>query len=485
MTTRPAAVVVLAAGEGTRMRSTTPKVLHEISGRSLVGHAVFAAQELKPDQLTIVIGHGRDQVAAHLGDVAPDVTTVVQEQQLGTGHAVSVALDHLPERDGVVVVTYGDVPLLTGATLHQLVDAHVADGNAVTVLTADVADPTGYGRIVRDDNGDVRSIVEHKDADADTRVITEINSGIYAFDAAILRSGLSRLTTDNAQGELYLTDVLGSARDDGRRVGAFVTDDPWQTEGVNDRVQLAAMTRELSRRIAREWMRAGVTMIDPDSTWIDATVTLDSDVVLHPGVQLRGHTRIGSDAEIGPDSTVADTSVGAGASVVRSHVSGADIGAAATVGPFTYLRPGAVLNEKSKAGAFVEVKASSVGAGAKVPHLSYVGDATIEEGVNIGAGTIFANYDGVAKHHTIVGRHSFVGSDSVLVAPVELADGSYVAAGSTVTAATEPGELAVARAHQRNIEGWVSRRRAGTATAEAADAARHGAGGDHGEGEQA
>ncbi len=485
VTTRPAAVVVLAAGEGTRMKSSTPKVLHEVAGRSLVGHAVAAAQDLKPDHLTVVIGHGRDQVAAHLEQVAPGVTTAVQEQQLGTGHAVMVALEQLPPADGVVVVTYGDVPLLTGDTLNALVDTHVADGNAVTVLTAHVADPTGYGRIVRADDGGVRAIVEHKDAAADVLRITEINSGIYAFDGAVLRANLQRVTSDNAQGELYLTDVLGLARADGLRVGAVVTDDPWQTEGVNDRVQLAAMNRELNRRVTERWMREGVTMIDPATTWIDVTVTLARDVVLRPGVQLLGATEVGAGAEIGPDATLHDTVVGAGASVVRTHATGARIGESAAVGPFTYLRPGAVLEAKAKAGAYVEIKKSTVGRGAKVPHLTYVGDATIGEGANIGAGTIFANYDGVAKHHTVVGRHSFVGSDSVLVAPVELADGSYVAAGSTVVAGTEPGQLAVARARQRNIDGWVERKRAGTATDEAARQAKEQHSADQAEGEQA
>lgn len=466
------------------MKSSTPKVLHEVAGRSLVGHAVAAAQELKPDHLSVVIGHGRDLVAAHLAGVAPGVTTAVQEQQLGTGHAVGVALETLPELDGVVVVTYGDVPLLTGDTLHELVERHVADGNAVTVLTAHVADPTGYGRIVREDDGGVRAIVEHKDADADVLRITEINSGIYAFDAAVLRAGLGRITTQNAQGELYLTDVLGLARQDGRRVGAVVTGDPWQTEGVNDRVQLAAMNREFNRRVTERWMRSGVTMIDPATTFIDVTVTLERDVVLRPGVQLRGRTEIAAGAEVGPDTTLVDTVVGPGASVVRVHSDGAQIGAGAAVGPYTYLRPGAVLAERAKAGAYVEIKKSTVGPGAKVPHLTYVGDATIGEGANIGAGTIFANYDGVAKHPTTVGRHVFVGSDSVLVAPVELADGSYVAAGSTVVSATAPGELAVARGRQRNIAGWVARRRAGTKTAAAAEAAAADTTGDSDEGDE-
>jgi bifunctional UDP-N-acetylglucosamine pyrophosphorylase/glucosamine-1-phosphate N-acetyltransferase len=454
------------------MKSSTPKVLHELAGRTLVGHAVAAAQSLQPDHLTVVIGHGRDQVAAHLAEIAPQTTTAIQDKQLGTGHAVQCALDTLPELHGVVVVTYGDVPLLTGETLRDLTAEHVAAGNGVTVLTAELEDPTGYGRIVRDDAGGVARIVEHKDAGEDILRIKEFNSGIYVFDADALRDGLSRLTTDNAQGELYLTDVLGHARADGRRVGALVTGDVWQTEGVNDRVQLAALGRELNRRITTRLMRDGVTITDPPTTWIDVTVAVEPDAVLRPGVQLHGFTRIGVGAEVGPDTTLRDTVVGAGASVVRTHAVGAEIGARATVGPFSYLRPETTLGEKGKIGGFVETKKARIGAGSKVPHLSYVGDATIGDGVNIGAGTIVANYDGVAKHHTTIGDHTFVGSDSVLVAPVDLADGSYVAAGSTVTSGTEPGELAVARARQRNIEGWVERKRAGTATDEAARRAK-------------
>lgn len=468
MTTRPAAVVVLAAGEGTRMKSATPKVLHELAGRSLVGHAVVAAQTLDPEHLVVVVGHGRERVSAHLADVAPAVTTAIQDQQLGTGHAVGCALETLPELDGVIVVTYGDVPLLTGDTLRELVDRHVDDGNAVTVLTAEVADPAGYGRIVRDADGGVRGIVEHKDADAATLAVREINSGIYAFDADVLRTGLKQLTTDNSQGELYLTDVLSIARSDGRRVGAHETADSWQTEGVNDRVQLAALHREYNRRIVESWMRAGVTVVDPATTWIDADVTLEPDAVVHPNVQLHGRTSIAEGAVVGPDTTLIDTTVAARASVVRTHANGAVVGPEATVGPYTYLRPGTTLGARAKAGAYVEIKASTVGDGAKVPHLTYAGDAEIGEGSNIGAGTIFANYDGVAKHRTTVGRHVFVGSDSVLVAPLELADGTYVAAGSAVTMPVEAGQLAVARGRQRNIDGWVERKRAGTPSADAA-----------------
>ena len=465
---RPAAVVVLAAGEGTRMKSSIPKVLHSVGGRTLVHHAAAAGEALEPDHLVVVVGHGRDEVTAHLAEVAPKATTAVQDQQLGTGHAVSCALDGLPQLTGTVVVTYGDVPLLTADTMLLLLAAHAEHDNAVTIITAE-ADPTGYGRIVRGVDGSVERIVEQKDATADELAIREFNAGIYAFDAAVLRDALSRLDTDNAQGEMYLTDVLTHARSAGGRVGALVVEDVWQVEGVNDRVQLAALHRELNRRTVEGWMRAGTTVVDPLTTWIDADVTLEPDTVLEPNVLLRGSTHVAAGAVVGPNCHLVDTRVGAGASVSNTTSDGAIIGPEATVGPYSYLRPGTRLGRGARAGGFVELKKAELGDGAKVPHLSYVGDATIGEGANIGAGTIFANYDGVAKHHTTVGAHSFVGSDSVLVAPVTVADGAYVAAGSTITNDVAPGELAVARGKQRSIAGWVARRRAGTRTAEAAE----------------
>jgi len=468
VTARPAAVVVLAAGEGTRMKSSTPKVLHGIGGRSLIGHAVAAAEALEPEHLVVVVGHGRDQVREHLAAVAPRVTTTVQDRQLGTGHAVGCALESLPELDGVVVVTYGDVPLLAGDTLRALVDRHVDDGNGVTVLTAEVDDPAGYGRVVRGADGGVLGIVEQKDATREVLGIREINSGIYAFDAAVLRDGLTRLTTDNAQGELYLTDLVEIARTDGRSVGAVQTGDGWQTVGVNDRVQLAAVRRELNRRILERWMRDGVTLVDPETSWVDVTVELGRDVVLRPGVQLHGDTRVDDGAEIGPDSTLVDCTVGAGASVVRTHATGAEIGPECVVGPFTFLRPGTRLARAAKAGAYVEIKASTVGEGSKVPHLSYVGDAEIGVGSNIGAATVVVNYDGEAKHRTVVGDHVRIGSDTMLVAPVTVGDGAYTAAGSVITNDVPPGAMAVARGRQRNVEGWVERKRPGSKAAHAA-----------------
>ena len=468
---RPAAVVVLAAGEGTRMKSSIPKVLHAVGGRALVHHAVAAAEQLEPDHLVVVVGHGRDQVAAHLAEVTPKATTVVQPEQLGTGHAVGCALADLPQLTGTVVVTYGDVPLLSADTLRDLLDAHAAAGDAVTVLTAVVDDPTGYGRVVRGLDGSVERVVEQKDASEAELVIREINSGVYAFDAAVLRDGLARLDTDNAQGELYLTDVLVHARSAGGRVGAVVVEDTWQVEGVNDRVQLAAVHRELNRRTVEHWMRAGTTVVDPATTWIDADVTLQPDTLLEPNVLLRGVTSVATGATVGPNCRLVDTVVGTGATVVDATSVGADIGPEATVGPYTYLRPGTRLGRGAKAGGFVEMKKAELGDGAKVPHLSYVGDATIGAGANIGAGTIFANYDGVTKKHTTVGEHSFVGSDSVLIGGVTVGDGSYVAAGSTITSDVAPGHLAVARGKQRGIAGWVARRRAGTRTAAAAERA--------------
>jgi bifunctional UDP-N-acetylglucosamine pyrophosphorylase / glucosamine-1-phosphate N-acetyltransferase len=467
------AVVVLAAGEGTRMRSSRPKVLHELAGRSLVGHAVAAAAGLRPAHLLVVIGHGRERVAEHLADLEAGlghpVVPVVQDQQLGTGHAVRCAVAELPAGfTGTVVVTYADVPLLDTGTLRSLVDAHASAGNSVTMLTATFADPTGYGRVLRDAGGAVTGVVEHADATERQRAITEINSGVYAFDAKVLADGLSRLAPHNAQGELYLTDVLGMACSDGRPVGALSCADRWLVTGVNDRAQLAEAGAELNRRLVRRAMLAGVTIIDPATAWLDVDVELARDVVLRPGVQLHGRCVVGEGAQIGPDCTLTDVVVGAGASVVRTHGSSAHIADGATVGPFAYLRPGTRLGTGGKIGTFVETKNADIGAGSKVPHLSYVGDATIGEHSNIGAASVFVNYDGVAKHKTVVGSHVRTGSDNMFVAPVTVGDGAYTGAGTVVREDVPPGALAVSAGPQRNIEGWVARRRGGTAADHAA-----------------
>ncbi|MET8633635.1 bifunctional UDP-N-acetylglucosamine diphosphorylase/glucosamine-1-phosphate N-acetyltransferase GlmU [Streptomyces sp. NPDC004096] len=470
---RPAAVVVLAAGEGTRMKSATPKVLHEICGRSLVGHVLAAARELKPEHLVVVVGHAREQVSAHLTGVDPEARTAVQAEQNGTGHAVRMALEELGGSvEGTVVVVCGDTPLLTGETLQRLAGTHQQDGNAVTVLTAEVPDATGYGRIVRDSGtGAVTAIVEHKDASESERAIREINSGVFAFDGPLLADALGKVRTDNSQGEEYLTDVLGILREAGHRVGASVAGDHREIAGINNRVQLAQARRILNDRLLTDAMLAGVTVVDPATTWVDVTVTFEQDAVVLPGTQLLGSTHIGQGAEVGPNSRLKDTSVGAGARVDNTVSDGAVVGPQASVGPYAYLRPGTRLGLKSKIGTYVETKNAAIGEGTKVPHLSYVGDATIGEYTNIGAASVFVNYDGQDKHHTTVGSHCRTGSDNMFVAPVTVGDGAYTAAGSVITKDVPAGSLAVARGQQRNIEGWVARKRPGSAAAKAAEAA--------------
>jgi bifunctional UDP-N-acetylglucosamine pyrophosphorylase/glucosamine-1-phosphate N-acetyltransferase len=466
-----AAVVVLAAGQGTRMRSSTPKVLHSFGGRSLLGHVLAAAQPLRAGTTVVVVGAGRAAVEEHLARVAPAALPVVQEEQNGSGHAAAVALAAVPDVVGPVLLLNGDVPLLTAGTVAALVDAHHAAGNVLTVLTAEVEDPTGLGRIVRGDDGRVRAIVEERDATDAQRAIREINAGVYVGDAETLRRGLARIGADNDQGEQYVTDVLGLLVAEGAPVGGVIAEDPDDVLGCNDQRELAARRRTFNDRVLDDLMRAGVIVVDPLTTWVDVTASVAADAVLQPGTQLLGATTVAAGAVVGPDSTLLDTEVGERASVVRSHCLGAVIGTEATVGPFSYLRPGTRLARGAKVGAFVETKNVEVGEGSKVPHLSYVGDATIGRGANIGAATVFVNYDGVAKHHTTIGDHVRIGSDSMLVAPVTVGDGAYTAAGSVITSDVPPGAMAVARAPQRNVAGWVRRRRSGTPAAQAAEAA--------------
>jgi bifunctional UDP-N-acetylglucosamine pyrophosphorylase/glucosamine-1-phosphate N-acetyltransferase len=456
------------------MRSATPKVLHAIGGRSLLGHVLAATTAIDPAEVVVVVGHGRDQVQPQVARQLPGARTAVQDPQLGTGHAAAVGLGSVSAASGVVLVVMGDTPLLSGATLRRLAAVHAAAGDAVTVLTVELDDPTGYGRVIRDVSGAPVAIVEQKDATAEQLAVREVNSAIYAFDLAYLRAALGRVGRDNAAGEAYLTTVVTLARADGRGVGALTLADAWEAEGVNDRVQLARLGAELNRRVLAGWMRAGATVVDPATTWVDVGVELAPDVTLLPGVQLHGSTRVGEGASIGPDTTLTDVSVGAGASVVRSHGSGATLGAGATVGPFAYLRPGTDLADGAKVGTYVETKNARIGPGAKVPHLSYVGDAEIGEGTNLGAGTITANYDGLAKHRTVVGRHCRTGSHNVFVAPVRIGDGAATGAGAVVRRDVAPGALAVSGGPQRQFDDWVLSRRAGTPAADAAAAARGG-----------
>ncbi|WP_165241959.1 bifunctional UDP-N-acetylglucosamine diphosphorylase/glucosamine-1-phosphate N-acetyltransferase GlmU [Corynebacterium lizhenjunii] len=473
-TANTCAVIVLAAGAGTRMKSAKQKTLHEIGGRTLLGHSLHAAAGLNPQHLVTVVGHQRDQVAPAVEAVAAElsrpIAQAVQEEQLGTGHAVACGLEPLGDFDGTVIVTNADVPLLRTETIAALYEAHCGANNAVTVLSIELEDPTGYGRVVRE-GGAVTAIVEHKDATDSQREITEVNSGVFAFDAAVLRQALSQLDSNNAQGELYITDVLGIARAQGHAVGAHVAADADELAGVNDRVQLAAAGRELNRRCVEAAMRGGATIIDPESTWIGVDVRLGTDVVIHPGTQLWGTTSIADGAVVGPDTTLSDVEVGAGASVVRTHGSEARIGAGATVGPFTFIRPGTVVGEEGKLGGFVEAKNAQIGRGTKVPHLTYIGDATVGEYSNIGASSVFVNYDGVNKHHTVIGSHVRTGSDTMFIAPVTVGDGAYSGAGTVIKDDVPAGALVVSGGKQRNIEGWVLDKRPGTAAAEAAAAA--------------
>ncbi|MDP9428514.1 MAG: bifunctional UDP-N-acetylglucosamine diphosphorylase/glucosamine-1-phosphate N-acetyltransferase GlmU [Actinomycetota bacterium] len=453
------------------MRSALPKVLHALGGRSMLGHVLAATAPLAARHTLVVVGAGREAVEEHLAQVAPGARPVLQEEQRGSGHAAAVALAAVPDLEGPVLLVNGDAPLLRPETVTALLDAHRAAGNVVTVLTAEVDDPTGLGRIVRDADGAVRAIVEQRDATPEQRALREINAGVYVGEAAALRRALSSLGEDNDQGEQYLTDVLGLLAADGAPVGGAPAEDPADVLGCNDRRELAARRRVLNDRVLDGLMRSGVTVVDPATTWVDVTVTVAPDALLEPGVQLRGTTAVATGAVVGPDTTLVDTTVEERAAVLRSHVLGAVVGPRATVGPFSYLRPGTRLAAGAKVGAFVETKNVQVGEDSKVPHLAYVGDATIGRGSNIGAATVFVNYDGVKKHHTEVGDHVRIGSDTMLVAPVTVGDGAYTAAGSVITTDVPPGAMGVARARQRNVAGWVRRRRPGTAAAKAAEAA--------------
>lgn len=477
MTDRDFAALVLAAGAGTRMKSDTPKVLHTLGGRSMLSHALHAAAGTSPQHLVVILGHDRDRIAPVVTGLAErlgrDIDIAVQEEQLGTGHAVACGLSALPaDFDGTVVVTSGDVPLLDSDTLTALTDYHRGEAAAVTVLTTTVADSTGYGRILRTQDGEVIAIVEESDATASQRAIREINSGVYAFDIAALRGALDQLSSNNAQHELYLTDVIAIVRADGRSVRGLHIEDAALVAGVNDRVQLSALSAELNRRLITGLQRSGVTVIDPAGTWVDVEVSVGRDTVIHPGTQLLGATAIGSHCVIGPDSTLRDVTVADRAAVVRTHGSESVIGEDAEVGPFAYLRPGTVLGAGGKFGAFVEVKNSTVGAGTKVPHLTYVGDADIGEHTNIGASSVFVNYNGETKSRTRIGSHVRTGSDTMFVAPVSVGDGAYTGAGTVLRHDVPPGALAFSDNSQHTVEGWVQEKRPGSASAEAARRAR-------------
>ncbi|MFG6445143.1 bifunctional UDP-N-acetylglucosamine diphosphorylase/glucosamine-1-phosphate N-acetyltransferase GlmU [Microbacterium sp. P07] len=466
------AIVILAAGQGTRMRSRLPKVLHAVGGRPLVGHVLDTAGALDPTRVIVVVRHERDLVADTVLGLAPGVVVVDQDEIPGTGRAVQVALAELGDFDGDVLVLSADVPLLESATLAALIDAHRTQHAAATLLSARLDDPTGYGRIIRGEDGGVQRIVEQKDASADEASVTEINVGVYVFQAPALRTHLELVGTANAQGERYLTDVVGLLRDSRHTVAATQAPDASTALGVNDRVQLSEAARILNARTVRRWQLEGATILDPATTWIDVTATLAADVTVLPNTHILRSTVIGTGAMIGPDTSLVDCEVGEDATVTRTDATLAVIGARATVGPFAYLRPNTVLGAKGKIGTFVETKNSTIGEGSKVPHLSYIGDTTIGERVNLGAGAITANYDDIAKHRTEIGDEVHTGSHNVFVAPVRIGDGAKTGAGAVVRKDVPPGALALSVAPQRNIEGWVDKNRSGTGAAAAAARAR-------------
>ena len=450
--------VVMAAGQGTRMRSALPKVLHELCGRPMVAWPVLAARDAGAGQVVVVTSPGTS-----LDGALPEGTTTAEQPRPdGTGGAVRAALPAIATDDGPVVVINGDVPLVSADVIRKLVTAHQAANAQATVVTARLDDPTGYGRVVRTPDGRLERIVETKrveDTTPEILQIDEVNTGIYCFDAQALADALPRLTTDNAQGELYLPQVVDVLHADGATVIPHVAEDVAVVLGINDRVQLAEVRAEAQRRILEEHMRAGVTIVDPAQTLVDADVTIGPDTVIEPATYLRGRTVIGSAAKIGPSTTVIDSRVGDGSTVVHSYLDRAELHDRASVGPFAYLRPGAVLRAGAKAGTFVEIKNSDIGEGTKVPHLSYIGDADVGPGANLGAATITANYDArtKTKSRTTIGAEVRTSVDTTLVAPVTLGDRAYTAAGSVVTQDVPDAALAVARAHQRNIEGYADR----------------------------
>ena len=459
--------IVLAAGEGTRMKSTRAKVLHEIAGRSLLDHVLHAIAPLQAKEVRVVVGASKDEVIAHLKEVSPASRTVLQEVRGGTGHAVKLALENY-SGSGSVLVCAGDTPLLTSETLTNLFNAYNSSKACATVLTTEMPDPSGYGRVIRDNDGNLAEIVEERDATEIQKQTLEINSGVYIFDLDELRVALSHLSASNSQKEEYLTDVIAILKKSGKKVGAFASHDFTEILGINDRAQLSTNSFIMNARICDALMRSGVTIVDPMSTWIDMTAEIDIDVRIEPGTAIKGKCKIGKSAVIGPRTTLIHCNVGSNAHILESHCDSSAIGANAVVGPYSHLRSGTVLAGNVKVGSFVEIKNSTVGESSKVPHLSYVGDATIGTESNIGAATVIVNYDGVEKHQTTIGDHVRIGSDSMLVAPVTIGDGAYTAAGSVITEDVPPGALGMGRAKQTNILGWVLKKRKGTKSAEAA-----------------
>lgn len=447
--------VILAAGAGTRMKSEKPKVLHEVMGRPMVSHVIAQVRESGAENIIVVVGHGSEQVMEALS--GEQVQFAVQREQLGTGHAVTQAAEFLPDA-GDVFVLCGDTPLVTADMLRNFAAYHEQAGGVLTVLTAGLDDPTGYGRIIRGEDGRLQKIVEQKDASEEEKAVKEINSGMFCFDASFLKASLPKLTCDNAQKEYYITDLVGMAVESGSGAAAWQTPDSDAIMGVNNRLQLAGAASVMRRRIAERHMAAGVTMIDPDQVYIEDSVEIGPDTELWPGVILRGSTVIGRGCVIGKDTEITDSVIGDRVEIRRSVVVGTRVGSKTTVGPFAYLRPGNVIGEDCRIGDFVEFKNSTFGDRSKASHLAYIGDGDVGSDVNIGCGVVFVNYDGKHKFRSTVGDRAFIGSNSNLVAPVNVQDDGYVAAGSTVTSEVHAGALYLERAEQKQLEGWVKRK---------------------------
>lgn len=446
--------LVLAAGQGKRIKSDLPKVLHKVCGKEMLKHVVDSIRNSGIDDIDVIIGKGADLVKERTSDM--NVSYSLQVEQLGTGHAVKCAQEFLQNKKGVVAIFTGDTPLIKQSTIEHLVEDHIKNKNAATILTANVEDPTGYGRIVRE-NDQVLKIVEHKDCNEEELKITEMNSGIYCFDIELLISALNKLNNNNEQGEYYLTDVIEILKSEGKVIGAFMTDYE-ETIGVNSRVQLAQAEEILKNRINIKHMENGVTLIDPKTTYIGVDVEIGKDTIIYPNNILEGKTRIGSNCLIYQNSRIKDSVIGDEVDIQSSVILDSIIGDNTTVGPFAYLRPETKVGKNARIGDFVEIKKSSIGDGTKVSHLTYIGDAEVGAGCNFGCGTVVVNYDGQNKYKTIIGDHSFIGCNTNLVSPVKVENNTYIAAGSTITSEVKEGELAIARAKQRNIAGWVEKK---------------------------
>ena len=447
--------LILAAGQGKRIKSNLPKVLHKVCGKEMVKHVIDTVKKAEIQDINLIIGKGAELVEEKTKDTG--VTYSLQAEQLGTGHAVKCAKKFLKNKSGVVAVFTGDTPLIKQSTVESLINDHINNKNAATILTAMVDDPTGYGRIVRDEIGKVLKIVEHKDCNEEELKIKEMNSAIYCFDIELLVKSLDKLNNNNKQGEYYLTDVIGILKDEGYSIGAVVTDIE-ETIGVNSRVQLAEAEEILRNRINTIHMENGVTLIDPKTTYIGADVEIGKDTIIYPNNILEGNTVIGENCLLYQNSRIKDSVIGNEVDIQSSVILDSKIGDNTTVGPFAYIRPDSIIGKSTRIGDFVEKKKATIGHGTKVSHLTYIGDAEVGSGCNFGCGTVVVNYDGKEKHKTIIGDHSFIGCNTNLVSPVKVGDNTYIAAGSTITAEVKEGDLAVARAKQRNISGWVEKR---------------------------